>query len=186
MKKNIIIPTVALFVICLVATTLLAFANSVTEPLIKDIAAKTEIESRKSVLPEAAEFKDESIDGKAYAAALGSDGKTIGYIFTSASKSYGGDLVVMTGVGVDGKVTGIEILQISDTAGLGMKAQNDSFKNQFKALVNGIVVKKNSSNHGDNEITALTGATITSNAVAEAVNSSLELYAKINTTGGAN
>lgn len=107
-------------------------------------------------------------------------------VFTTTSKSYGGDLIVMTGVDNDGKVTGIQILSISDTAGLGMKAQTDSFKSQFKGLVDGIKVAKNSADHDNNEILALTGATITSNAVTTAVNEALANYKTITENGGAN
>ena len=86
----------------------------------------------------------------------------------------------------EGKIAGIQILQISDTAGLGMKAQTDSFKDQFKGLVSGIKVAKNSADHDSNEILALTGATITSNAVTTAVNEALENFKTITENGGAN
>ncbi len=186
MKKSILIPTIALFVICLVATALLALANSVTAPIIEELAIKTEIETRKTVLSEADSFEDKTADGIKYVVGLDKDGNTVGMVFTTTSKSYGGDLQVMTGVDNEGKVTGVELLQINDTAGLGMNAQNDSFKGQFTGLVKGIIVMKNSSNHDNNEITALTGATITSNAVADAVNSALASYEAITGKAGAN
>lgn len=186
MKKQIIIPTVALFIICLVATTLLALANNVTAPIIKENSAKSEAESRMIVLEDAKSFDDKTFNGINYAVGLDENKKSVGMVFTTNAKSYGGDLIVMTGVDNDGKVTGIQILSISDTAGLGMKAQTDSFKDQYKGLGSGIKVAKNSANHDNNEILALTGATITSNAVTNAVNEALANYNSISQNGGAN
>lgn len=183
-KKHIVIPTVALFVICLVATALLAFANSITAPKIEQIAKETEISSRKEVFADADNFEDKT-DGKlTYAVALDKDGKETGYVFTTSAKSYGGDILVMTGVDTQGKVTGVKLLSINDTAGLGMKATGEDFRSQFIGLIKNIVVQKNTSNHDNNEITALTGATITSNAVTSAVNEALANYDTVN--GGAN
>ena len=186
MKKSILVPTIALFVICLVATTLLAFANSVTAPIIEELAIKTEMESRKKVLVLAEEFTDESANGVTYALGVDKDGNSVGMVFTTTAKSYGGEILVMTGISMDGKVTGVELLSINDTAGLGMNATKPEFKDQFIGLINGVKVMKNSSNHNNNEITALTGATITSQAVADAVNAALSDFEKVNGKAGAN
>ncbi len=186
MKKQILIPTVALFIICLIATTLLALANNVTAPIIEKNSAQSEAESRMEVLSDAESFEDKTFEDISYAVGLDGDNNQVGMVFSTTSKSYGGDLVVMTGVDNDGKVTGIQILQISDTAGLGMKAQTDSFKNQFKGLVDGIKVAKNTADHENNEILALTGATITSDAVTTAVNEALDSFKTITENGGAN
>lgn len=186
MKKNILIPTIALFVICLVATTLLAFANSVTAPIIDELAVKTEMESRKKVVALAEEFVDKNENGISYAVGLDKDGKELGMVFTTTAKSYGGEILVMTGVDMDGKVSGVELLSINDTAGLGMNATKPEFRNQFLGLVNGIKVMKNSSSPDNNEITALTGATITSQAVADAVNAALADFETVTGKAGAN
>lgn len=185
MKKQILIPTIALFVICLVATTLLAFANNITAPLIEKNAIETENQSRSEIF-ENAKFAEKSYNSTDYILATNQKGETIGMIFTTTSKSYGGDLTVMTGVNMDGTVKKIQILSINDTAGLGMKAQTDEFKNQFSGLINGIKVAKNSADASNNEILALTGATVTSNAVTVAVNEALENFNTINQNGGAN
>ena len=186
MKKNIIIPTVALFAICLVCTLLLALANNVTDPLIKDLAVKTEIESRMKVLDTATAFEDGKTGSITYATGFNDAKEIQGYVFVTTTKSYGGDLKVMTGVDAEGKVTGVEILQISDTAGLGMNAQKQEFRDGFKGLVKGLTVAKNTADSANNEVLALTGATITSNAVATAVNEALANYETVTGNGGAN
>ncbi len=179
MKKAIIVPTIALFVICLVSTALLAFANSVTAPIIDELAVQTEIEARKTVLAVAESFEEKTADGIKYVVGLDKDGKEVGMVFTTTAKSYGGEIIVMTGVDMDGKITGLELLQINDTPGLGMNAQKPEFKNKFIGMSDKITILKNSANAANNEIDALSGATISSNAVAEAVNAALANYKTI-------
>lgn len=175
--KEFVIPTVALFLICLVATTLLAVTNKVTAPKIAELSAQTEVETRQKVLPAATQFDDtQEMKGGSGTYAVGKDasGNEVGYVFVTVSKGYGGDVKIMTGVDKNGAVTGISPLELNETAGLGMKAQNASFLDQFKGKVKDIAVNKNSAS--GNEIQALTGATITSKAVTAAVNEALSYY----------
>ena len=102
----------------------------------------------------------------------------IGYVFSATSPSgYGGDVKVAIGVSAKtNKLTGFTVLSHSETAGLGAKATEDDFKSQFIGKsANGINYTKNGAS-SDNEIDALSGATITSNAVCEAVDSALAVY----------
>ena len=191
MKNAILIPTISLFLICLVATMLLGVANEVTKDKIAQNAIVTEEESRKVVMADAASFGekvegDYTFDGTAapysYVEALDADGKTIGYVFITKSTGYGGNISTMTGIDTEGKVTGVEFLEINETVGLGMNAQKQSFKDQFVGLIKGIGVSKNTP--ADNEIKALTGATITSKATTKGVNTALDIYENI-VKGGA-
>ena len=186
MKKAILVPTIALFVICLVSTALLALANNVTAPIIDELAIQTEIESRNEVLETAEIFEEKSDNGIDYVVGLDKDGNEIGMVFTSTAKSYGGEIIVMTGVDMEGKITGIKLLQINDTPGLGMNAQKPEFRDKFLGMSDKITIVKNSANAANNEIDALSGATISSNAVADAVNEALENFAKITGKAGAN
>ena len=174
--KMIFVPTIALFIICLVATTLLGLTNYVTAPKIAESASQAEVETRKKVLSNAEKF-EESKDKK-YVAGLDKDGKVVGYVFTTASKGYGGDIKVMTGVDTEGKVAGVQILELAETPGLGMNATaKPDFLPQFIGKVKGIGVAK--SEPGENDIQALTSATITSTAVTNAVNEALESFETI-------
>ena len=179
--KDILVPTVSLFVICLVATVLLALVNGFTEPKIAALALESAAESRKVVLPDAKDFKEIKGDKFNYFEGKDASGKTVGYVFTTdceeTSKGYGGTVTVMTGVGKDGKVTGIELLTLNETPGLGMNAKKDSFKNQFLGKSGTIGVNKTKASN--TEIQALTSATITSKAVASAVNVALEQFTEI-------
>lgn len=175
--KEFAVPALTLFFISLIATFLLALTNNVTAPRIKELAVQTEINSRKQVFSSAASFGKETVP-KGYedcsvVPAFDSQGNTLGYVVVTVEKGYGGDIKVMTGVDSDGKVTGLSILELSETAGLGMNAQNEEFRNQFIGLSGGITVSKDKP--GDNSVDAITGATITSRAVAKAVNLAITL-----------
>ncbi len=186
-SKEVLVPSVSLFVISLVVTLLLAITNNITAPLIEQLSTETEIQTRKTVLSEASYFDDENktitLDGTEYTYCVGLDAEknVVGYIFTTSTKGYGGEVKVMTGVSADGKVTGVEALSLSETAGLGMNAQKESFRDQYIGKSGEIGVAKSSPS--ENEIQALTGATITSKAFTDAVNIALELYSLV--TGGA-
>ncbi|MBQ8227705.1 MAG: FMN-binding protein [Clostridia bacterium] len=191
MKKAILIPTISLFIICLCATFLLGLVNDITKDKIAQNAVETEMNSRKVVMADAEDF-GEKVEGNHifegvespynYVEAYDKDGKLIGYVFVTQSTGYGGAISTMTGVDTQGKVTGVEFLQINETVGLGMNATKDSFKDQFKGLSGVIGVNKNEST--ETEVKALTGATITSKAAAKGVNIALDVFESI--SGGEN
>ncbi|MCD8130576.1 MAG: FMN-binding protein [Lachnospiraceae bacterium] len=107
-------------------------------------------------------------------ATLDSDGDVIGYVMTSVSHAgYGGDIEIALGMNTEGSVTGLEFLSIEETAGLGMNAQKSEFKDQYLGrLVEAFTVVKGESS-SDEEIVAVSSATITSRAVTSAVNAGL-------------
>ena len=181
--KEILIPTISLFLICTIVTLLLAGTNSVTAPQIAKLQVETENKTKVAVLSDATSFSESktvSYNGAEYTYYEGydNDKNIIGYVFTTSAKGYGGDIITMVGIKADGTVSGMDFLSISETAGLGMNADSDDFKNQFVGKSGEIGVNKTSSS--DTEIQALTGATITSKAVTEAVNTALKLFEEVN------
>ena len=102
-------------------------------------------------------------------------GNNMGYIVTATDgEGYGGAIQLTVGykAGDDGKLvsTGISFLSISETAGLGMNAKNPAFKDQFNGKGTDPLTVTKSGNADDTEINAMSGATITSKAVTNAVN----------------
>lgn len=182
--KEILIPTVALFIFCLVATALLAGTNMITKDKIAENAVQTEIQSRNIVLPEGKTYGEvTSLDnGVTYCIGYDADGKEAGYVFTTGAKGYGGTVSVMVGMDTEGNITGVEILSHSETPGLGANATKDDFKGRFIGK-SGILTVNKSSNEGQ-DVQAITAATITSKAVVNAVNLATETYTQI--TGGEN
>lgn len=174
--KSVLVPTLALLIICLVATTLLAGTNMITKDKIAANAVETENASRSVVLPSAKTYGEvQNLDnGITYCVGTDVSDKTAGYVFTAGAKGYGGTVSVMVGLDTEGVITGIEILSHSETPGLGANAVKDDFKSRFTGKSGELTVNK-TSNDGQN-IQAITAATITSKAVTEAVNMITEAF----------
>ena len=178
--KEIALPAIMLFIIALVCTALLAGTNMLTKDRIADLAVQTALEAKAAVMSDAASFSEEktiTVEGKdvIYYDALDGSGATIGYVFNTVAKSYGGDVSCMVGISaVTNKITGVKITSINDTPGLGMKANSEDFLSQYIDRSGNIGVNKTTSS--DTEIKAITSATITSKAVTEAVNQAFSAY----------
>ena len=181
--KEIAVPALILCAICLVVTGALSATNFITKDKIAALNLETEQESRSVVLPDAANFEAGDTEGSYYIG-KGEDGSVKGYVFTSSAKGYSSTIQVMTGISAEGEITGVTILSLSETPGLGMNAQNASFTDMYKQSVpaDGFTVIK-SGTAGDGNVVALTGATITSQAVTDAVNLAVDQYNEIK--GGA-
>ena len=174
--KEVILPTVALLIVGVVCSGILAFVNKVTSPIIAQISEDSEVKSRKVVLPDAESFGDVKADGDvSYVEGTKADGTLAGYVFTTSAKGYGGTIGIMTGINADGTVSGIQILSIDETPGLGMNAKKDSWLSQFNGKSGELSVVKGQTS-SDGEIQAITSATITSKAVTSAVNAATEYY----------
>ena len=178
--KDILKLGVTLFAICAVAALVLGVTNNITAPVIEERNIQARNEARKTVLPEADEFKE--LEGMNSDIVLEvyegiKDGQVIGYTIKTSSKGYGGAIELMVGISKDGKITGVEIGNHSETPGLGSKATEPMFKNQYvnKDVLNSLLVVKGSTNN-DNEISAISGATITSNGVTSGVNAAMKIY----------
>ncbi|GAB5614230.1 RnfABCDGE type electron transport complex subunit G [Faecalimonas hominis] len=187
--KNALILTA----ITLVSGLLLGGVYEITKEPIQASKEKAKQEAYKSVMSDAEEFEtDNSFDEKkaekileknkingCYLSevAVGKDksGKEIGYVITSTSKEgYGGEIQISVGVSMDGTVTGIEILSINETAGLGMQATEPAFKKQFENVKTDKFEVKKDNPKGN--VDALSGATITTRAVTNAVNAGLSYF----------
>lgn len=117
--------------------------------------------------------------------ALDDSGNTLGYVITVTAKDGSqGSITFSVGISNDGTVNGYSITDISETPGLGMKAEDEEFYSQFqnKAVDAFTVVKQAPS--ADNEIEAITGSTITSKAMANGCNAAI-LYFRNKLQGGA-
>lgn len=98
-------------------------------------------------------------------------GAVVGHVINSLSNdSYGGAVKISVGFDANGAITGVGIREINDTPGLGLKAKDADFRDQYigKNADSLAVTKMGAS--AENEIDAISGATVTSNAVTNAVN----------------
>ncbi len=183
--KEIIKPTLVLVIIAIVTSVLLVVTNEITKEPIRAQQIAAENESRQAVLPDADGFDEGQtveMNGTQYTYWTATNGA--GYVFSTQNKGYGGQVVVMTGITSDGNISGVTITEQDETPGLGQKALDASFTDQYLIAVpeDGFTVTKQGAVE-DNEIDAISGATITTNAVTNSVNDAIRLYKII--TGGA-
>lgn len=112
-----------------------------------------------------------------------SSGNNLGYIVTVTDKeAYDGSLQMTVGIKIDGTVEGVSFLSLTETPGLGMKASEESFISQFKGKLVDFFKYTKSDATADNEIVAISSATITTNAVTHGVNAAI--YCVDYLTGG--
>jgi len=188
--KMIIRLALLLFIISAIAAAALAMTNYVTKDIIAAEKEKENVQARQQVLAEADTFKavdnyaevaqkadpdNASIVAEVYAGYKGTE--LVGYTVKTTPKGYGGEVEVLTGIAKDGKTTGITILSQSETAGLGARCMEPAFQAEFKGknTQKELSVVKNSVS-SDNQVQAITGATITSKAVTKGVNTSMKVY----------
>lgn len=171
-KKDIIIPSVVLLVICIVIPLALSLTNSVTKDRIASLEEKSSSQTMKGLI-DADEFESAVYDGDEkieYYIAKKSN-ETVGYVFKNSAKGYGGDVSVMIAMDVYGEIKSVAILDVSgETPGLGQNAAKKNFYTQYNGKSGKITLVKNGADSQKNEINAVTGATITSTAVNKAVN----------------
>lgn len=180
-KDDIIKPITVLLSICIVIALALSLTNKITADKIAGLEAENE-QKTMSALIEAESFEktglaiiDAAEPFEYYVAKNGEE--CIGFIFVTSAKGYGGDVSVMTAVNPDGSVKAVAILDASnETPGLGQNVTKENFYSQFADKTADIKVVKNGAVAENNEIDAVTGATISSKAVVAAVNEALENY----------
>ena len=191
-------PAISLLVITLVAGLALGAAYEMTKGPIQKAEEAAAVAAYVAVCPDAEDFQesddleakaeelttsDSDISNGTYGnivfesvyQGLDASGNTAGYVVNVTSKDgFGGDITITVGISEDKKVTGMEFLTINETAGLGMNAQNPDFMNQFIGKEGTFNLVKDGAS-GENDIQALSGATITSTAVTNAMNAALYL-----------
>ena len=91
------------------------------------------------------------------------------------SDSYDGGLTLVVGIRADGTVNSISFTELHETAGMGMKCDEPAFKDQFNNVkVEKFTLNKAGGSTEDDVIDSVSGASMTSGAVVNAVNAALE------------
>lgn len=170
---------IILFVITAVAALILAMVNNVTAPVIAEQEKAKMQNAMAEVLPGADAFEEVPLEISAESNVTEIYKADRGYVVFAAPKGYGGEITMAVGVDNDNKVAGISIISQSETAGLGAKCVEKAWQEQFIGKTENIKVSKNGAN--DNEIDAISSATITSKAVTKGVN---EAISAVKTLGG--
>lgn len=187
-KSNIFVNTLVLVVVTLVCVALLAVVNQVTKGPIEQAEVNARAQTYRVVYADAPNFAEvddskELIENSpSLLASAGYDGCSIndalsvtdesgnvlGYVVAATSPNgYGGDVQVAIGITKDGVLTGFQPITHSETPGFGARCEDDEFKSQFAGM---------SVSETADGIDGISGATITSNAVREAVGSAVVFY----------
>lgn len=191
---------VVLFVITLVAGLSLGGVYQLTK---EPIAQQEKLKKQKAcqeVYAEADSFAEvEGFDREAAAFVLAAEypsqdieeammaqdasGNALGYVLTvTTHEGYGGDIQFTMGITNEGVLNGISLLSIAETPGLGMRAE-EVLKPQFAGKSAEKYEYSKTGAMADNQIDAISGATITTNALVNGVNAGLYYFQ--NALGGA-
>ena len=208
-KQSMMKDAIILCMISLIAALALGFVNELTKDKIAFLAAQAKAEAYQEVFPQAVAIVDKESDATLKStleeaeSILTANGftnikinevcivqdanqKRIGYVASVSLKAY--DSMTLTfGYTTEGVCTGLAFLEIKETPGIGMKADEPDFKNQFvnKKAEQFISVKNGAS--ADNEINAISGATFTTDGVLRGVNAGISFMSELqNRLGGAN
>ena len=185
--RDMIKPTLVLFLICLIVGGAMAFTNFATADKIQQRIIEDSQKARKTVLPDADGFDKMNMDKinatagngsydtikEAYAAKK--SGSVIGYVFLTAPAGYAGEISVMVGIDDKGLVSGVEIGDNKETPGLGSKAKDKEFKSQYYNKKYDVINVVKGKTQKDDEIQAISGATITSKAVSKGIQQASKL-----------
>ena len=189
-------PAIRLCVITLLAGLGLAGVYNITKDTIAAQQEAKRLQSYQAVLPDASElvYDDEvkeMVDaqagtvygtdfGKVYIndVIIGKDGAggTVGYVVSATSgEGFDGNITISVGVDTEGTVQSIAFTELNETAGMGMRCADPEFKDQFNGRnVAAFVLNKAGGSTTDEEIDSVSGASISSGAVVNAVNASLD------------
>lgn len=173
MRKSVFMPILA---IALAALILLGAYNGLGAYRENRIAEEL-TEKMQTILPGSETFTEEAYTGEDANIRKTYKGET-GYVVLTVTRGYAGDIAMLIGVSNEGSVTGLQIRDMSETPGLGGEALTDwEFLAQFLNTAGDAEVGKN--------IDALTGATVTSRAVARSVNSAVGFVTGADASSGA-
>ncbi len=171
--NNMVRLTVTLLSIAAVCSLLLGMVNAITKDPIaqakenKKVAAMAEVLAAEVYEPVAYTGSDVTII-EIYKAG------DLGHVVEVGVSGFGGTIDMMVGVDTSGICTGVSIVSMAETAGLGANASKEDFRTQFVGQSGDVRVAKDGG-----MIDSLTGATITSRAVADGVTSALNAVALV-------
>lgn len=179
--KEIFVPIIVLTVICIVISAALALTNSITKDRISNLEAENQSKAMQALIPDCVyeninfDFTDSGVSDLYLAkSSVAADNALKGYIMTSSAKGYGGEVKIMVAVSPDKKIMGVNVLSLSDeTPGLGQNVGKADFYRQCIGKKSGVTLVKNGAVEENNEVNAVTGATISSKAFTLAINDAL-------------
>ena len=189
-KKIMLKEAGILFAITLIAGLVLGFVYELTKDPIRLQEEKAIQEACRAVFAQAQTFEETAYTTGAVLSAeldevgveigtvydaLDASGAHLGYVVeTTTTEGYAGEITLYMGVTDEGTLNGISILTIAETPGLGMRAE-EVLVPQFENVPAAIFTYTKSGSTSDSEIDAISGATVTTKAIVNAVNGGIRV-----------
>jgi Na+-translocating ferredoxin:NAD+ oxidoreductase subunit G len=160
LKSKRFYPVIFLTIIVLVSVSLLLYINTFTSEVVEAQNRARIQEVLQSIFPDLTDFQEDEGLIIIY------KGDSIeGYAFTASGSGYSGAINMLVGINPDHNIKDISILSQTETPGLGSRITEKEFTEQFAGLApDDIVLSRDGGS-----IDAITGATISSRAVTDAV-----------------
>ena len=153
-------PVILVGVVIFSAAVLLYFTNAYTAPIIEAQAVEGAKVQLKELFPEMTDVK---MENDIYIVSTG--GRTLGYAFTASGTGYGGTISIMVALENETTIKGIRIISQTETKGLGSRVELPTFTDRFTGQkIEDIRLKSDGG-----QIDAITGSTVSSRAVINAV-----------------
>lgn len=175
-SKELIRLAGVLFIITSVVAVLLGFVNNTTAPIIEQIAITKRNETMEEFFPECdfTPLEDDiaSVNNLKAAFVAYKNDEIQGVIAEVGPAGYGGEINLIVAIDAQGAVIGASITKMSETAGLGSKAKDAGFLEQYAGQTGPFTVVKTGTG-AEGEIQAISSATITTNAVTNGVRTAL-------------
>ena len=158
-----------LFIITAIASGVLAYLNTLTQPIIEENQRVAQEKARKEVLPSAVTF--EEVEGElTYHIGKDAEENVVGYTFVASLYGYSSDVKTMVGVNTDLVIEKIKIISQAETPGLGANCEKPEFQAQFSGKQKSeMMVDKDGGT-----IVSLTGATITTRTIANSIKTAMD------------
>ncbi len=167
----------SLLVICAVTAGLVAAVYALTYDAIEASSVRAKQEAVQSIFSDCESNEREGSFPNSVNSVfeVKKDGELYGYAVDIVTTGFGGEINLMVGFYTDMTVAGVSVISQSETPGLGANIKNDGFLEKFKGIGDKIVINGN--------VDALSGATISSKAVASGINEASEVVKGLEETG---
>ncbi len=157
-------PVVFLAVLVLITVSLLVWVNSFTAPVVEALRQARIKSILEEIYPDLTRYEVENEVFIIY-----SNDEVRGYAVLAGSNGYSGKISLLVGINTDGSIKDVSVISHTETPGLGSRITEKSFTDQFK----GLDTEEIALSRDGGKIDAITGATISSEAVVEAVQESM-------------
>lgn len=155
--KEFIAPTGVLTAICIVVSAALSTTYAITTPIIEENQRREAQKALAQVLPAAQAFEEKTTGLPQGVDKLNIAKDGAGYVAQVSVGGYGGPISMMVGIGADGIITGVKVLEATETQGLGSKVTDPAYTGQFAGK------------ESPDEVESIAGATVTSKAIKEGI-----------------